>query len=357
MRLFWIKNRHIITAAIGFCILAVIVILGIRLQNVKKGVSKAKTYTASAMGTVLHKSLYAENQLLCDQLDQQIDQYIDDLDKQLSVRIMDSEVSICNHSYAVGGCYPLSVELQSYLEQELEISKETGGAFSPCIRPLSGLWGIEEGYTEIPSEESIVASLNYVDASNIEIRDGGIVFNKENMAIDFGAIGKGIACDGVLSILSDAGMQGGVVAVGGSIVTYGYRESDKEWHIGIQDPRGKDGNSFAVLDLTGNNMISTSGDYEKYFEQNGKRYHHILDPRTGYPVDNGVISVTAVAQTGLLSDAMSTACFVLGVEKGLAYAEEKGVELVMVTADQKVYATKGIRKKLRITNKSYKLQK
>ena len=149
-------------------------------------------------------------------------------------------------------------------------------------------------------------------------------------------------------------VSGAVIAVGGSILLYGSKADGSDWNVAVQNPRGQDGEAMGLLSLSGTTNVSTSGDYEKYFMQDGKRYHHILDPSTGYPADSGLISVTIVSDSGLLSDGLSTACFVLGKEKGEKLLETYGAEGVFIDQNKKVTVTKGLKDKFTILNKEYK---
>ena len=351
------KYRHIITAVIAILCIGAVVYLGVRLQNLRNENVAADTFAGKAMGTAVKKTIYSDSTVKSEEVSKEIDILLEELENQISVRVADSEVYLCNHNYAVDGIYDLSNRLVDYLKQEMEICEETNGAFSPCIRPLADLWGIEDGKTEVPTDTLIRDTLKKTDVSQIEIVDKGIIFHDENMAIDFGASGKGIACDQIMEKLWDKGIQGAVISVGGSIAVYGSKGNGKEWHIGVQDPRGEEEDVLGVIDFSGSKMIATSGDYEKYFEADRKRYHHILDPSTGYPVDNDLISVTVISDSGFLSDALSTACFVMGLEKGMDYAEHKGVDAVFVTKDKKVYVTKNLKRSFRIQADGYKLVK
>lgn len=354
---FIVKHRHIITAVIVILFLGVLVYLGTRLQNLKKEDVTADTFAGTAMGTAVKKTIYSDNPVRSEEVSKEIDTCLKELENQISVRVSGSEVNLCNRNYAVDGVYELSDNLIGYLKQEMDIYKETDGAFSPCIRPLADLWGIEDGKAEVPDDTRIQDTLGKTDASKIEITDNGIIFHKGNMAIDFGASGKGIACDQITEVLQENGVDGAVISVGGSIAVYGSKGNGKDWHIGIRDPRGDEDEVLGVVDFSGSKMISTSGDYEKYFESGAKRYHHILDPATGYPADNDLMSVTVISANGFLSDALSTACFVMGLEKGMDYAEEKGVDAVFVTKDKKVYVTKNLKKSFHIKADDYKLVK
>lgn len=351
------KHRHLITAVVAIVFLSGMIYFGIKMNKIRDMHVESETYAGTAMGTAVKKSIYSENTYQSEQINKQIDNCLKELEKQISVRVNDSEISMCNINYAVGGVYQLSPNILEYLRQEIQISKETKGAYSPCIRPLTSLWGIEDGDALIPEDNLIKKVLEVVNTDDVEIADEGIILHGENMGIDFGASGKGIACDELAKVLMDTDIQGAVISIGGSILVYGDKGDGKKWHIGIQDPRDKEGEVLGIVDIAGGKVVSTSGDYEKYFEQDGKRYHHILDPATGYPAESGLISVTIISDSGLLSDVMSTACFVMGLEDGMAYAEEKEVDAVFVTDKKEVYVTSGIKKHFRLQADNYDLVK
>lgn len=349
-------RRQILAVITIFCICG-LVYLAIQTYNMEDIDTKMKAFSGKAMGTIVKKTLYMEDENKSEAVNKKIDATLKAVEEQLSVRIMESEVSKCNRSYAVDGTYPLSDETVGYLKRVMEISRETKGALSPCIRPLAELWGIEEGETKVPSEKEVMRTLKNTSLVNFEITDEGVIFHADAMAMDFGATGKGIACDKVIAALSEEDVQGAVVSVGGNVAIYGDKGDGKKWHIGIQDPRGEEGEYLGVVDLSGNTVVATSGDYEKYFEKKGKRYHHIFDPATGYPVENGLISVTIISEDGFLSDALSTTCFVMGLKRGMEYAEKKGVEAIFVTEKKEVYLTKGIKRDFYLQSEEYKLAK
>ena len=180
------------------------------------------------------------------------------------------------------------------------------------------------------------------------------IYIEDQCTLDLGAVGKGIACDVAQNYLKQQKeVSGAVIAVGGSILLYGSKVDGTNWNVAVQNPRGKDGEAMGVLSLSGTTNVSTSGDYEKYFMQNGKRYHHILDPSTGYPAESSLISVTVVSDNGLLSDGLSTACFVLGKEKGQKLLEIYGAEGIFIDQNKKVTVTKGLKDKFTILNEEY----
>jgi len=354
----WIARyrKYINITIIAVCVAAFVYFAYLTITRTET-VIDTKVYAGSAMGTAVKKTIYSDNISLCNQVDSIIDDTLEEFEKQISVRDMNSEIYQLNKNYAVGGVNPLSDNVLQYLQTEMQIWEETKGAFSPCVYPITSLWGIEDGQSEIPDAIQLQERLACSDANNIELVDDGIIFHKDNMSIDLGAAGKGIACDVVKEQLMQTDVQGAVISIGGSILAYGDKGDGKDWHIGIQDPRGATGDVLGIVDVSGNIVVSTSGDYEKYFELDGKRYHHIFNPNTGYPVDNGLISVSIVSDSGLLSDVLSTACFVLGLEEGMSYAKEKGVEAIFVTDTMDVYVTKGLEKSFRMQSDAYTLKK
>lgn len=360
IRRFWYKYKQIVVGLILVLLIGGLIYIGVTTQNNQKETEIEKlvqdTFPGVAMGTAVKMTIYSESNERNEQINQVLEEALTQLEQEISVRISDSDVYICNNFYKVNHPFcELSEELLSYLQQELEINQETDGAFSPCIRPIAELWGIESGKNTIPAAQEIEKTLENTKASDLEITQEGIIFHHEDMQIDFGATGKGIACDQAVKKLEELKVPAAVVSIGGSIAVYGSKGKRQSWHIGIQDPRGVEGDVLGVLNLSEGKMISTSGDYEKYFEQDGKRYHHIFDPSTGYPAESGLISVTIVSDSGFLSDALSTACFVMGLEKGMEYAEQKGVEAIFVTEDKEVYVTKEMSKHFVLQAEGYKL--
>ncbi|MBE5941984.1 MAG: FAD:protein FMN transferase [Lachnospiraceae bacterium] len=354
---FLARNRKIINILVFICCVILFVYFAYLTITSSDSKVENKTYPGTAMGTSVKKNIYADDLLTCDEIDAMIDDTLKELENEISLRVSGSTVQNLNNNYVVDGTNQLPEELLSYLKFQMQICKESNGAFSPCIRPIAALWGIEEGFDVVPTEEEIETVLGRCAVSNLEILEDGVVFHDSGMQIDFGASGKGIACDLIKEKLQASNVRGAVVSIGGSVLTYGDKGNSKGWHIAIQDPRGEQGAMLGIVDVDGEVMVSTSGDYEKYFEIDGKRYHHIFDPRTGYPVDNGLISVTIVSDNGMLSDVMSTACFVMGLEDGMEYANQKGVEAIFVTDQKEVYITKGLKKTFRLQSDDYKIVK
>lgn len=225
------------------------------------------------------------------------------------------------------------VDLQTaaYISLLLDVCEKSGGAFDFTLGAVSDLWNFGSN-PKIPDEKMLAEALSHSGYEKISLSGSTLTMRDKSAVLDFGASGKGIALDSVKAYLETRDIKNAVVSVGGSTLLFG----DKDFTVGIRNPEGNAGSYIAKLHM-GEGCVSSSGSYEQFFEEDGKRYHHILNPETGYPVDNGLVGVTIVSESGLLSDALSTACFVLGIEKGSALAAEYGCMAVFVTDDKKIY--------------------
>ncbi|MCR5701836.1 MAG: FAD:protein FMN transferase [Lachnospiraceae bacterium] len=357
MRRFIIRNRRVITVFTIIFMAALFAYLIYKTKQIGYGLYKNSTYPGSAFGTSVKTTIYDNDIYKRDKASKAVIDDLKKLDERISYRIDESEIAKLNRNYVIDGMNKVSPDIASWIKREIEISKETKGAFSPCILPLTQLWGIEDGKKEIPDTAYIEDALPLVDASGLEVEDSSVIIHKLGTGIDLGAVGKGVAADIAKEELDKCEVSGAVVSIGGTILVYGDKGDNRPWHIGIRDPRGEMDDVLGILDTKGDVVISTSGDYEQYFELDGIRYHHIFNPRTGYPADSGLVSVTIITPDGFLSDAMSTACFVMGLKDGMTYAEEKGVSAIFVTEDKKVYTTKDINKSFILKAKGYKLAK
>lgn len=265
-----------------------------------------------------------------------------------------SRTSETSELYALNsGTVTVSDELAAILAELKQIEADSDGAFCVGLGALSDLWGINTDSPKVPSQTEIDAVLKNSRSWSIE---GNTVYLPEGVRLDMGAVGKGYACDSIAEIIADNKHIKTVAAVGGSVLTYSSDPKDT-FRLGIRDPLGQATDYCAVLETSGT-CVSTSGNYERFFEdENGKRYHHIFDPSTGYPADSGLLSVTVTAQQGYVSDALSTACFVLGIEKSLPLLEKYNADAIFITADKEIVTTYGESqsKFLTVTNNEYKL--
>lgn len=262
--------------------------------------------------------------------------------KQLSRYTSGSEISRINSEAET----VLSDEMRDYITELLEVGKMSGGKFDIALGAVSDLWSFNDS-PRVPSTDELTEALSRSGSDKLSL-SGNTLTRADGCIIDLGSAGKGIALDKVKSYLSDKKISSAVVSVGGSVLLYG----KGSFNVGVRDPWGEAGRSVMTVKL-GAGCVSTSGSYERYFEQGGKRYHHILDPDTGLPVENGLVSVTVISDSGLLSDALSTACFVLGAEGGAKLAAKYGCEAIFITEDKKVICTDGIKPNVSVLADGY----
>jgi thiamine biosynthesis lipoprotein len=253
-----------------------------------------------------------------------------------------SELSSVNRN---AGNRPVKVspETLEVIEKSVSTSEKTGGAFDVTIGPEISLWNFVT--SQKPDDGTIREKLGLVNYKWIVINKekSTVELKKKGMLIDLGAIAKGYAADRAVEELRKSGITSGLVAVAGDIKAFGLKPDGKPWRVGIQNPRqkGKDDEIVATVELR-DMAISTSGDYERYFVVDGKRYHHILDPKTGYPA-GGCQSVTVMAKDGASTDSFSTGIFVLGPERGMEISRQMGFEGLIIDSDGKIVTTPGMR--------------
>ncbi len=262
--------------------------------------------------------------------------------KQLSRYTSGSEISRINSEAET----VLSNEMRDYITELLEVGKMSGGKFDIVLGAVSDLWSFNDS-PRVPSTDELTEALSRSGSDKLSL-SGNTLTRADGCIVDLGSAGKGIALDKVKSYLSDKKISSAVVSVGGSVLLYG----KGSFNVGVRDPWGEAGRSVMTVKL-GAGCVSTSGSYERCFEQGGKRYHHILDPDTGLPVENGLVSVTVISDSGLLSDALSTACFVLGAEGGAKLAAKYGCEAIFITEDKKVICTDGIKPNVTVLADGY----
>lgn len=276
--------------------------------------SPAKGQTLYAMNTVMDMQFWGKD---ADAAAGQVTELIKALETQWSV------TDYCSALYEDG-----LTDVQKALLQRAEaLSSRTGGAFHPKLRSVSALWGFyNEEYREadymLPTQPEIAAAL-------------------ADPQWDLGGILKGYAGEEAAALLDAMELDCALLNLGGNIQTYGTKPDGSPWQIALQDPNG--GNYLGILTVEGTMAVVTSGDYQRYFEMDGIKYHHILDPKTGYPADSGLRSVTVLSKSGTVADALSTGLFVMGLEQGAAlWRASDDFEAVFVLTDGRICATEGV---------------
>jgi thiamine biosynthesis lipoprotein len=261
------------------------------------------------------------------------------LDAMMSLYKDTSEITAVN---LAAGKHPVKVspEMIEVVEDAAVVSKLSGGVFDLTIGPLVVLWQMRLKEGKIPTDADIARIKPLVNYRNIVVdkKASTIYLKKAGMIMDFGGM-KGYAADRVAAIFKKRGITNAVIAVAGDIWVLGHRDDGKPWRIGVQHPREHD-KVLAVLDLS-NKYISTSGDYERFVIREKKRYHHIIDPRTGKP-SKGVISATLIGDKGALKDPLAKVPFILGPEEGLRIVRKVGAQAIIVDDQGRIYTTEGI---------------
>lgn len=335
------KKKGIVLAAVAVVILAAVIVCDSVFNKTVSDTFLAMNTTVSAEITGLKaKSALTEVKEKILQLDE----------KLLSRTNENSEIYAVNN-----GKTEISDELIMLLTILKEIEQESGGAFCLGVAQLTDLWGIGTENARVPDEAEIKAAIENCFNWTIDY-DNKTIHLPDGVKLDLGAVGKGTACDYACVIASESNCKESMVAVGGSVLLDNTSTKEK-FKVGIRDPLGEANEYCAVIE-TVPGCVSTSGNYERFFEdENGKRYHHIFDPSTGYPADSGLMSVTVVTQSGTISDALSTACFVLGIEKSLPLLERYNAEAVFITEDKQIITTYGEleNETITVTNNDYTL--
>lgn len=334
----------------------------------------------TAMGTVVQQTIYAEDQEAAEDFSRQASDLLSRLEREeISWRLDTSEVYRANASAGSGEGFDLSEDLSVLLEACKELWERSDGAFDATLGAVTRLWNIDSWAVEEdtndfvpPSEEELKQALSTCGSQRMRLvreeltesgsaaesdlaaiasaplreengQAGGCrLYLPEGMRLDLGAVGKGFAMEKLFGLLEDSSdVTAAVISLGGSILTYGSKPDGEPWRVGIVNPFDTSG-SIGTLTLAGQWCVSTSGDYERYVEADGVRYHHILDPKTGMPAASDVRGVTILMKDGLLSDGLSTACYILGPEKGMELAGQYGAEALFVMADGRIEMSEGM---------------
>lgn len=295
--------------------------------------------TFFAMDTAMDFTVYGDAALLGE-----AETLIGSLEEQVSVTDEHSDIYAIDHT----GSGSLSGNAAELMAQALELCRRTGGALDISVYPIVRAWGFTTGSYQVPDEETIQSLLPLVDYTQIQYDAAtGVVTLPEGMEIDLGSVAKGYAGQLVAQMLREHGVQSALLNLGGNVQTVGAKPDGSPWQIGIKDPQGED--AMMVLSVE-DQAVVTSGGYERYFEQDGQTYWHIMDPSTGHPADSGLISVTIVGDEGVVCDGLSTALFVMGLEKAAdLWAQSGDFEAVFVTASGEVYITEGLRDRFALT--------
>lgn len=323
------------TSYLILLIAVVILAAGCIIQSVKGPGSQKCEKQLFAMDTYMTFEAYGKN------AEKAVDAAIEEvkrLDALLSTGSASSEVYRINSN----GGGRVSEDTKVLIERSYGYYESTEGLFDITIYPLMELWGFTSKNYHVPTASELKAVLGSVDAGMLDF-DGEMLTLKDGQKIDFGGIAKGYTSARVMEIFEEYGVENGMISLGGNIQTMGKNESGQPWNIGIRDPKGDANDALGAVKVSGKAVV-TSGGYERYFEEDGNTYIHILNPKTGQPADEDLVSVTIVSEDGTLADAMSTSIYLMGLEKASDYwrAHADEFEMILITEDGRIHATEGI---------------
>lgn len=299
-----------------------------------------QVYTDTLFDTVVNIRIYdaADESVLkgCEELCKKYD-------AMFSRTNENSEISMINN--AGGATVEVSKETIKLIQKGIYYSEMSNGAFDITIGSVSALWDFKSDAPAVPDAAAIADAVSHVNYENILIRDNTVRLLDPQAKLDVGAIAKGYIADRVRDYLEEEGIDHAMIDLGGNIVAMGSKPDGTDYNIGIQKPFDESGTPITSVKLS-NKSIVTSGIYQRYFEQDGKIYHHILDPATGSPCENSLYSVSIITDSSLTADALSTTCFLLGYEKGMNLVNQlDNVDAVFITNDNEIHYSKNFQHK------------
>lgn len=305
-----------------FCFLAGLAALLLCLTTACSSPKKDHLIAGKTMGTTYHIKVAAAAGADLSGLQARIEERLEQLNQSMSTYRRDSEISTFNRLRAVGQPFPVSADFYEVMVMGAEIYKLTRGAWDGTVSPLVRLWGFgsADGIEKVPDPLSIERSLADVGFEQIDLSvSGALIKRKAGVSVDLGSIAKGYGVDAVAQLIRSMGFADCLVEIGGEVYGTGRRSDGKPWKVGINrpDPSAALDAVYRALSLH-DQAMATSGDYRNFILIDGKAYSHIIDPRSGYPVDNGVVSASVVAPTCTLADGLATALMVLDAEQGVA---------------------------------------
>lgn len=327
---------------IGALLAAALMLAGCGVQTSAEGPSQ--TREVYAMDTVM--TLEACGQNADAALDEAVAE-IEQLDALWSIASSDGEIARLNAEKQITA----SADTLALLTRAKEISAATDGLFSTTIAPLMEAWGFTSGDYRVPDEAELSALLAHVDDEEIAISDSTVTIPAD-AKVDLGGIAKGFTSARVMEIFRENGIKNGILSLGGNVQALGTKPDGTLWRVGLQNPADERA-LFATLELADKAVI-TSGAYERNFEQDGIVYHHIIDPRTGYPAESGLSSVTIVSDDGTLADGLSTALFIMGKEAAVEFwrSHRDDFDMVLLADDGAVTVSAGIADALTLSDDS-----
>ena len=343
------RNQRKIIIAVSIVItLMLVLILGCSKKETIEPVKK----TAYALDTICNITIYDKSS---EAVFDKCFAALKVVESKMSVNIKNSEVSRIN-SNAGYKFVKVSDDTYNVIKTGVSFGYLTNGKFDITVGPLVKLWGINTPKARVPAPIEIKLALPLINYKNVLFKDKekSIMLKNKGMSLDLGGIAKGFSGDVVEKVLKENGIKHAIIDLGGNILTVGSKPDGSFWRVGVQNPLSPRGDYLGIVSVKEKSVV-TSGIYERFFIKNGKRYHHIMNTKTGYPVDNELASVSIVTDVSMNADALAKA-FCMGVKAGLSFIEkQKDAEAIFVTKDSKVYITPGLKDVFKVTDSSFKL--
>lgn len=307
-------------------------------------------FESFCMGTNIIQRIYSTN---AKEIAILVENELKRLEGLMSFYINSSDVGKLNLKAGQAQVH-LSKETFEVIKKSKDYSELCNGAFDITIAPLVKLWGIFSKSQRVPPKneiENILSLINYKDII-LNIEENSAKLSKTGQKIDLGAIAKGYTADRIIDIYKKNHVQSAFINIGGNVLTLGNKPDGSPWLIGIQNPFKIRGEFIGVVKISDETVV-TSGDYVRYFEKDKIRYHHILDPKTGYPANSGIISATIIGKSSMEADALSTAIFILGLKKGMELVNKiNNTEAIFITFEKKIFVSDGAKEKFIFLDKS-----
>ncbi|MEG1641571.1 MAG: FAD:protein FMN transferase [Synergistaceae bacterium] len=334
------KHKNIKKVLSTLLTLFVFAFLGTLLFKPKPITVSSESYK---LGTIIKITAYGRDKAKLEKAIADAEEEISRYEDLLSVNIKTSEVSKINRYYAIKT--KVSQETLDILNYSLEMARKTDGHFDPTIAPIVTLWGIGTDHPKVPTKKEIANLLPYVNHKTIEITSDGYVKKVLGQEIDLGAVAKGWIADKIAEELREDDINSAIIDLGGNLFVVGRRPNMMLWRLGLQHPAEARGKHFGIVKVSDQSVV-TSGSYERFFEKDGVRYHHIFDTKTGYPANSDLSSVTIISKSSAEADALCTALYSMGSEKAWDFLmKHKDIKAILFSKDyKKIYITKAAKK-------------
>ena len=302
---------------------------------------KDRSHSYFLMDTVITVTLFETDDKAAEEVFARCHAILSELEHLWARQKPDSDVARFNASS--NGAIAIDARTHALIEKAIAVYQATNGSFDITVAPLVDLWKLAGDANKLPTDTEFAEALSLVGSNRLCFENGLLCKQDAAVAIDLGGIGKGAAIEYLIDYLEGCDLQGGLVSFGSNVAVFGEKKDGSPFKIGIQDPKNPNG-TVATVYLQSGEILSVSGDYERYVTVEGRNYHHILAPSTGYPAESGLSSVAVIARDGALADALSTALFVMGTERAMAFyaSHTYAFEAILVGNDSSVIKTAGL---------------